>query len=247
MLAISLPVFNEEAGIEEFLKELSLHLSPYEPRFVVVDDHSTDTTPSVLKRLESQSMPLVILRNEENLGHGGSVLRGLAAAVELRPTRVVLCDGDGQFDGVEIASLVKLSLELDQDITEGTRSGRNDPWFRRILSFGTRLLVWYSAGERAKDANTPLRVLKPHVAADMLSQIPAGCPVPNLAMSALSRAKRLKIKQVQVSSRPPRRRAGTQDHWKQAFSLFPSRRLIRFAWNALVSWRAVHRYVHSIK
>jgi len=247
VLTVSLPVYNEEDGIEEFLRELQHHLSVYEPRFIVVDDHSTDSTAAVLNSLTDRAFPLTVVSNEMNLGHGGSVLRGLAAAIALHPTRLVLCDGDGQFHGEEVARLVKLSLESDVDIVEGIRRGRNDPWFRRVLSFGTQVLVLFSSRTRSADANTPLRVLKTGVASDMLHQIPTDCPVPNLAMSAMARSERLSILQTPVQSRPARRKTGTQDHWRQRFSMLPSRRLITFAWKALVSRQKVHRHVRSIR
>lgn len=247
MLAVSLPVHNEEDGVEEFLKELQHHLSAYEPRFVVVDDCSTDSTAAVLNKLNDMTFPLIVLRNVTNLGHGASVLRGLAASIALQPTRIVLCDGDGQFHGEEVARLVKLSLESDTDIVEGIRIGRNDPWFRRMLSFGTQLLVLFSSREQSGDANTPLRVLKTAVGSNLLNEIPSDCPVPNLAMSAISRSQRLNILQIPVQSRPARRKTSTQDHWRQKYPLLPSRRLIRFAWKALVSWGKVHRHVRSIR
>lgn len=246
VLVVSLPVFNEESGIAGFLRELQYHLEPFQPHFVVVDDHSTDATPLVLTDLEASGFPITILRNSENLGHGRTVLRGLCAAVELQPTRIVLCDGDGQFDGSDVALLVKASIETDSSIIEGVRRGRNDPWFRRAISFGTRVLVFVSSGTRALDANTPLRVVRPQDVQSLLKQIPMDCPVPNLAMSAISRARGFAITQMPVSSRPPRRLLGTTDHWKQKFSVLPSRRLLKFVIRALVSWVTIHRSIRKL-
>ena len=246
MLVISLPVFNEATGISGFLEELNHHLKTLQPHFIVVDDQSTDSTLSILTRLQASGFPITVLRNSENQGHGQTVLRGLTAAVELEPTRIVLCDGDGQFDGSDIALLVQTSIETNTSIIEGVRHGRNDPWFRRTISFGTRILVFLSSGSRALDANTPLRVVQFADAKRLLSQIPADCPVPNLAMSALSRAQGLTITQIPVTSRPPRRQAGTTDHWKQKFATLPSRRLLKFVSRALVSWVSVHRSVRKL-
>lgn len=243
MIVISLPVFNEEAGLEDFLKELHEHLSQYQPEFVVVDDASTDSTPSVIESLNREGFPIHALRNPANAGHGISVVRGLTTAVSRNPQRIVLCDGDGQFNGEDVSRLVNASINSGAQVIEGVRTGRDDPWFRRFISWGTRVLVRQSSGKKALDANTPLRVLTLAAAESLLSQIPTGCPVPNLAMSAISRAQGFIITEMAVVSRPPRRNIGTSDHWKQRFRLLPSKRLVRFVLNSIVSWRAIHGYL----
>lgn len=56
-------------------------------------------------------------------------MRGLDVAVALNPTIIVTCDGDGQFNGSEIASLIQLSLNSGTPIVEGVRYGLDEPWF----------------------------------------------------------------------------------------------------------------------
>lgn len=245
VIVISLPVFNEEAGIAEFLGELQDSLKSFEPHFLIVDDHSTDSTPIILRKLEQTFDQITVLRNARNCGHGASVLRGLDAAVMLKPVRIVTCDGDGQFYGKDIASLVELSMSENTPIIEGVRHGRVDPWFRRFVSMATKVLVRVSSGKTTMDANTPLRVISLNTATSLLKEVPKNCPVPNLAISALARSGGLVIREVPVKSRPPRRRLGSENHWKQKFRLLPSWRFVRFVLNALFAWMLVHRKARS--
>lgn len=243
MLVVSLPVYNEEAGIVEFLDELRDCLAEHDPLFVVVDDHSSDTTPQLLEGLRRNGFPIQILRNYQNHGHGSSVLRGLEYAIALNADRIVLCDGDGQFEGRDIELLVNRSTHGSEEIVEGVRIGRDDPWFRQALSVATRLLVRLSSGKRAVDANTPLRVITTATASRLFAQVPPNCLVPNLAMSAISRAQCIPLVQIPVQSRPPRRPTNVVDHWRQRFPQLPSTRLLRFAIKSLWSWLTVHRTI----
>lgn len=243
VLAVSLPVFNEAAGIADFLEELHHYLAKYNPLFIVVDDHSSDATPQVLEALQRDGFPIRILRNDKNRGHGISVLRGLDYAITINPDRIVLCDGDGQFEGRDVEQLVSRSTHGSEEIVEGVRIGRDDPWFRRALSLGTRVLVRLSSGKHVVDANTPLRVIATDVASQMFAQVPPNCPVPNLAISAISRSRSISLVQIPVQSRPPRRPITATNHWRQRFPHLPSMRLLRFSMMSLSSWLTVHRVI----
>jgi len=246
MIVVCMPVYNEEDGIVEFLHELQASLKSFEPQFVIVDDHSSDKTPLLLKRFELNYDQVLVLSNSENSGHGFSVMRGLDAAVALNPTLIVTCDGDGQFNGSEIASLIQLSLNSGTPIVEGVRYGRDEPWFRRLTSFATRVIVRVSSGKCASDANTPLRVITLSAAVSLQHKIPKNCPVPNLAISALARSSAIEVCEVAVQSRPPRRNPSSGNHWKQKYQFLPSMRFLRFVLKALIAWLAVHRLARSL-
>lgn len=239
MLVVSLPVFNEEEGIEDFLLELGSHLDKYDPRFVVVNDHSTDRTGEIVHAMSRRGFPVTQITNEVNSGHGVSVLRGLRHALSMNPTHVIICDGDGQFHGEEVASLFEEMVSRPVVVAEGVRTHRDDRWFRRIVSGVTRMLVWELTGARPQDANTPLRVFPAENVARLLDAVPAECPVPNLAISALTRCGTGEVLERQVRSRPPRRSPEQKDHWGQRFRVLPSRKFVAFCWGALRAWMAV--------
>jgi len=247
MLVVVLPVFNEDDGIENFLIELKENLKSYSPLFVVVDDKSTDNSYTVLKKMKDLNFPLIILRNELNCGHGFSVLKGLKAAVKLKPDSILLCDGDGQFDGTDVKKIFEIHIRNSYATVEGVRKCRSDPWFRHFISSATRFLVWIASGTLPKDANTPLRVFAFPEIEHLLTQIESNCLIPNLAISSITRKLRMPIIEVAVRSLPPRRQTDSIDQWNQKSNLLPSKRLLKFMYLALFSWIRIVLCCVSVK
>jgi len=156
MVILTMPVFNEADGIVEFLTELDREL-PGSARIQLVDDASTDSTTAHVRSLGLASDRMVLHVNEFNMGHGPTTLKGLRIALESNPEVVVAVDSDGQFEAGEIARLIAEAAG-EVDVIEGVRVGRDDPWFRRVTSRATGLLVALRCGRMPADANTPLRV-----------------------------------------------------------------------------------------
>ena len=237
MLVVVLPIFNEASGISEFLHELNENLDIFSTIFVAVDDKSTDDTNTILTRMKGDGFPIVIIQNEVNKGHGYSVITGIKKAIDLNPDSILLCDGDGQFRGGEVKNLVNSQIQNPKSIVEGVRIGRNNPWFRRLISFNSGILVWLVCGKMPSDANTPLRVLSRDNGMLLLNEIKDDCLTPNLVISAFSRVKKLEINELKLTSIPPRRSKDSIDQWKQRTDFLPSIRLIKFVFLATISWR----------
>lgn len=85
-VAIVIPIFNEERTIEHLL--ISLKKFGY---LIVVDDCSTDSTPSILKKFN-----LKIIKNSKNLGYEKSLKKGLMYAIKKNFKYFVTVDGDGE-------------------------------------------------------------------------------------------------------------------------------------------------------
>ena len=234
-LSVVLPVFNEADGIEVFLRELQSSLENYNPSFIVVDDHSTDATYVILKSLLREGFPLRVHQNDRNMGHGYSCIKGLELAIAHAPSTVMLCDGDGQFDGSEIRELLETHINNSQIIVEGVRLNRREFWFRKLISFLTRLLTAIASHRKPRDANTPLRIYPLAHMRTLFYKIPDCCTIPNLALSSISRTLRLPILEIGVRSLPPRRLDSTS-HWKQRYNFLPSKRLIKFVYLAFFDW-----------
>jgi len=80
--------YNEELLIERCIRSLLSQKTSFDIEIIVVDDCSTDATPKILKKFESE---VKVLRNSKNLGIGGASQKGLEAA---RGQFFVRVDGD---------------------------------------------------------------------------------------------------------------------------------------------------------
>jgi len=235
-VAVVMPVWNEEAGIAEFIIEIRDSFEPSQVFFVVVDDASSDNSVAVLKDLEKQGFPVRISQNETNLGHGPSMQKALTLGVSENPKFVISIDGDGQFLGVDVRRVYELIRGGEISIVEGVRVGRGDPFYRKMVTIFTRVLVFAKSGQLPRDANTPLRAYTTEVLSDLLEIVPNHVLIPNLIFSAISRIKKLQISQIEVTSIP--RRGGNEigSTWGKGIKNFPSKRFITFCVQALSQW-----------
>ena len=237
MVILTMPVFNEADGIVEFLTELDREL-PGSVRIQLVDDASTDSTTAHVRSLGLASDRLVLHVNEFNMGHGPTTLKGLRTALESNPEVVVAVDGDGQFEAAEIARLIAEAAG-EVDLIEGVRVGRDDPWFRRLTSRVTGLLVALRCRRMPRDANTPLRVYRPAVLEVLIAGIPENFSVPNLVISARARRRGLRVEEVPVSSRVRRGTNETGSTWGNRRRSIPSARFAKFCGRAIRQWLSV--------
>lgn len=230
-VVLTMPAFNEESGIAQFLAEIIAALGDQNFQIIVVDDCSTDRTREVLASYQTQSFDGRIVSQSlaMNHGHGPATLHALREALKLRPTFVVAVDGDGQFFGEDIKNLIETSRITGCDVCEGVRRGREEAWFRRFTTLFVRLLVAIKAGSRPpQDANTPLRVYRSEVLTMLLCGIPSNCLVPNLVISSKSRKSQLKIVEIPVRSLP---RRGGNPRMSTMFGiqrLLPTKKFLQF-------------------
>ncbi|MEI5583401.1 glycosyltransferase family 2 protein, partial [Agromyces sp. CCNWLW208] len=184
-LAVVMPAYNEAEGLPGFLEELERTLSPLARHLdlVVVDDRSTDATAAVLHDLSGRLPALTVIEAEANRGHGPTALAAYRAGLELGPDLVVHVDGDGQFHGIDVARAVRATVSTGADVVHGVRRGREDPWFRRVLTGIVGIVVGFAAGRRVPDVNTPLRVYRPAALAELLEFVPDDALVPHVHFS----------------------------------------------------------------
>lgn len=234
---ICLPVFNEAEGIGPFLLEIEeCFQGSGELNLVVVNDNSTDETRQILESLTLSRAKLTILENQVNLGHGPSLLKGLAHALELRSDFIVSCDGDGQISGQDLRMLLHTTQNGDCSIVEGIRVGRRDPWFRRFISVSTRLLVLLRSGSMPRDANTPFRCYRGTTLASLLDKVNSASLIPNLDISVATRRAQVNLRQVEIASRLRRGASAVGTMWGSGSKMLPSRKLVKFCKDALRQW-----------
>lgn len=232
-ICVVMPAYNEASGIGEFLRELHDNLSPWSPRFIVIDDCSADQTSRAVEVLADQGIPVRAIRNDSNLGHGPSTMRALAEGNIDGADLVVAVDGDGQFFGTDLAVAVERSIATGADIVEGIRRHRGDPVYRRFVSLTTRILVLVKSRKRPTDANTPLRVYRPEALQRLLREVRSDSMVPNLAISVHARRWGLKIEEIEVTSIPRRGADQAGTTWGKSRRQLPSKRFVKFCSRAI--------------
>lgn len=122
---------------------------------IVVDDGSTDGTHERLAGL-----PVVLLRNERNLGKGASLWRGMQHALALGAVGVVTLDGDGQHAPEDVPRLVRVARAHPDDIVIGARLvGRETaPRARRLANRVGDFCIGWAAGQPLDDSQSGFRV-----------------------------------------------------------------------------------------
>jgi len=135
-LAVVIPVHNEAENIGKLLQEVCTALRGRVVfEIVVVDDHSSDATPDVLRQSAAEIPELRPLRHRHNAGQSMAVLSGVKAA---RAGWIATLDGDGQNDPADLPALWNsIRAEVDGGtmlLLAGHRTQRKDSWVKRRSS-----------------------------------------------------------------------------------------------------------------
>ena len=113
-LTFIVPAYNEAANIAGVLERVAA--VPFDKQVIVVDDGSTDETPSILESLTDQHQ-LLVLRKEN--GGKGSAIR--TAIPHIAGDIVVIQDADGEYDPADVPELVEPIARGAADVVFGSR------------------------------------------------------------------------------------------------------------------------------
>ncbi len=230
-----MPVFNEASGIIDFVSELNLIFKDYDMKIFIVDDYSNDKTPDILAELEQSAQIGGWFRNPKNLGHGPSTLKAINLGIQSGAEKIITVDGDGQFLGSDIKKVFD-HLNTDISVVEGARINRQEPLFRKFVTFIVRYLVFAKSLSLPKDANTPLRAYHSSVARQILATIEKDCPIPNLVISVILRKEKVSITETIVRSQPRRGVEKSGTTWNQKHRHLPSLRFLKFCNTSFRYW-----------
>ncbi len=129
-VSIIVPAFNESKKIGSVLEAL------YSLKFpvIVVDDGSSDNTYEIAKKYEYKNKSLFkVLRHRLNLGKGAALKTGCEAAFLLGADAVILVDGDGQHNILDIPKFISALETNKYDILFGSRKLSFKTPFVRML------------------------------------------------------------------------------------------------------------------
>ena len=162
-VSLVIPMFNEELNIEHAVatarQALLNHAGDYE--IIIVDDASTDSSPEIVARLESEDPNVQVIRHEQNRKLGGSLKTGFAAA---RKELVFYMDADLPFDPEVLGQAMRAMWITGADVIAGYRLDRTIEGLRRtIYSYVYNALIGVLFGWPHRDINFSFKLMKREV------------------------------------------------------------------------------------
>ncbi|HSS44375.1 MAG TPA: glycosyltransferase [Thermoanaerobaculia bacterium] len=222
-VSVVVPVFNEEANLEEFLRRLTAVLEgrggPYE--VVLIDDGSRDRSLEILKSWAvRRSDRIRVLELSRNFGQHQAILAGFR---DVAGDVIVTLDADLQNPPEEIPKLLA-KFEEGYDVVGGVRKLRQDSWPRRLASTLVNRITVAITRMRLTDFGCMLRAYSREVVEDINRCDEASTFIPALGQSFARRP-------VEIEVAHARRTGG-----ESAYSLY---RLIRLNFDLMTGFSAV--------
>ena len=138
-LIVQIPCFNEEHTLPLTVRDIPREVPGVDRvEILVIDDGSTDRTATVARELGVDH----VLRNKANFGLAKTFKKGLEASLLLGADIIVNTDGDNQYHGGDIPSLIAPILTGQADIVIGDRETHKIPHFSGMKKF----LQWLGSG-----------------------------------------------------------------------------------------------------
>lgn len=141
---IIIPAYNEEDNIESLVKDVC----SYNYDYLVINDHSTDTTEDILSRNNFNHLNLPI-----NLGIAGVTRVGFKYAYDHGYDCCMCIDGDGQHKPSYVEPILK-KIEEGNDYVVGSRFYTEKKPFN-IRMFGSRLICLFIRIKTRKKVTDP--------------------------------------------------------------------------------------------
>jgi glycosyltransferase involved in cell wall biosynthesis len=157
-LSVVIPVMDEEANVEELIRELMGVLNGLDRSYevIVVDDGSTDSTWSRLVKIAGTTPHLLLIRFRRNFGQTAAMSAGFQQA---KGEIIVAMDGDLQNDPASIPALLAVMSD-DVDVVSGWRKDRKDRLARRIPSQMANRLISKITGVHLHDYGCSLKAYR---------------------------------------------------------------------------------------
>ncbi len=111
-ILVAIPVYNEQKYVTKVLEEVG----HYAREILVIDDGSTDDTPSLLAR-----QPVDVIRHRQNRGYGTSLIDAFRWCQCYRYEWVITMDCDEQHEPASLPDFVAAIEQDDADIISGSR------------------------------------------------------------------------------------------------------------------------------
>jgi glycosyltransferase involved in cell wall biosynthesis len=195
-LWVVMPVYNEAAAVRAVVEEWLpvLRRCAADVTLCVIDDGSTDVTPSVLERLTREHGGLEVV-TRTNTGHGRACVYGYRLAIARGARWILQIDSDGQCDAAHFPELWR--LRADHPLVFGIRRVRRDGWWRGLVSWLLALGAAAASGIWVRDPNVPYRLMSSTALRQVIDDVPDGVDLANVYV-AVALAARARIRWVDI-------------------------------------------------
>ncbi len=185
-LLVVMPAFNEQAAIGKVITDWFSEMEKIVGNFViwVVDDGSSDQTPTILQHLHETLGSRLEVYSRSNKGHGQSCLEGYRLAQSRRIPYVLQIDSDGQCDPAYFPAFWELRDQFD--VIYGKRT-REDGIRRIVASQFLRIMLAGLFQVKCVDPNVPYRLMRTATCAPAFNQIPTDFALANVALAFVLR------------------------------------------------------------
>jgi glycosyltransferase involved in cell wall biosynthesis len=116
-IALVIPAYNEERLIRPTLERVPDFID----HVIVVDDGSTDGTPTVVQQCIARDPRVEMIHHESNKGPGAAIVTGYQRALADGYDIAVVCGGDEQMPLEQVRELVAPLLDGSADYAKGNR------------------------------------------------------------------------------------------------------------------------------
>jgi len=151
-IPVLIPVYNEQATIGQLIKDCR----NYSDDIYVVDDGSIDRSSEIAKNEGA-----IIIKHNRNKGKGASLHSGFKEIFKKDFDAVIIMDGDGQHDPIEIPRFIQKCKEGNIDLILGNRvKKKNMPFIRRLTNKFMSSIISSIVGQKIPDSQCGFRLIK---------------------------------------------------------------------------------------
>ncbi len=139
-VSVVIPAYNEEKHIQNTIETIP----EYVDKIIVVDDHSIDTTASIVQKLRNNEKgKLEFIHHDMNKGVGEAIKTGYIKSLDLGIDIAAVMAGDAQMDPNELYRLLDPIVEGKAEYTKGNRlTHKEKVKMPRIRAFGNGILTF---------------------------------------------------------------------------------------------------------